>query len=320
MPTREAEPVIVLGAGIVGLATALTAQAAGHPVTLYTDRPYGATTSAKAAASFKPVEVAYNELAHTMLLASWEEFDRQVHDFPEWQHGVRMHTHWEAFTKPRAYPPYREVVRSFAELEGSGIPGRYPYAWRYRTFFVDITVYLGWLMNRFAEQGGRVVRLAEPLGDLGEVARLPVDVVFNCTGGGARALCDDPLVRPIKGQVLLTGPTPAMDWSISADGFYVYPRRFDTVLGGTTEVDVESETVDEAAVQKLIEGNRRILPHLNAAAVTRRYAGLRPYREGSVRLEAEQVNGTTIVHNYGHGGAGVTLCWGSARMAAGFLS
>jgi glycine/D-amino acid oxidase-like deaminating enzyme len=41
-------------------------------------------------------------------------------------------------------------------------------------------------------------------------------------------------------------------------------------------------------------------------------AGVRPYRNGSYRLEAETAAGKFIVHNYGHGGAGVTLSWGCA--------
>src|SRR3954449_5860309 len=41
-------------------------------------------------------------------------------------------------------------------------------------------------------------------------------------------------------------------------------------------------------------------------------AGVRPYRCGSYRLEAEAVSGGFVVHNYGHGGAGITLSWGCA--------
>jgi hypothetical protein len=41
-------------------------------------------------------------------------------------------------------------------------------------------------------------------------------------------------------------------------------------------------------------------------------AGLRPFREISYRLEPENVDGKFVVHNYGHGGAGITLSWGCA--------
>jgi|tagenome__1003787_1003787.scaffolds.fasta_scaffold20933534_3 D-amino-acid oxidase len=41
-------------------------------------------------------------------------------------------------------------------------------------------------------------------------------------------------------------------------------------------------------------------------------AGVRPYRSGSYRLDAETASGKFIVHNYGHGGAGITLSWGCA--------
>jgi D-amino-acid oxidase len=41
-------------------------------------------------------------------------------------------------------------------------------------------------------------------------------------------------------------------------------------------------------------------------------AGVRPYRRGSYRLDAESASGKFIVHNYGHGGAGITLSWGCA--------
>jgi hypothetical protein len=41
-------------------------------------------------------------------------------------------------------------------------------------------------------------------------------------------------------------------------------------------------------------------------------AGVRPFRNGSYRLDAETDSGKFIVHNYGHGGAGITLSWGCA--------
>ena len=41
-------------------------------------------------------------------------------------------------------------------------------------------------------------------------------------------------------------------------------------------------------------------------------AGLRPYRDVTYRLEPENVGDKFVVHNYGHGGAGITLSWGCA--------
>lgn len=45
-------------------------------------------------------------------------------------------------------------------------------------------------------------------------------------------------------------------------------------------------------------------------------AGVRPLRNGSYRLDAETDSGKFIVHNYGHGGAGITLSWGCAAKVA----
>ena len=41
----------------------------------------------------------------------------------------------------------------------------------------------------------------------------------------------------------------------------------------------------------------------------------RPFRAQGPRIEAERRHGKTIVHHYGHGGAGWSLSWGSARLA-----
>ncbi len=42
------------------------------------------------------------------------------------------------------------------------------------------------------------------------------------------------------------------------------------------------------------------------------WAGLRPYRD-PLRLESELLEGKLIVHNYGHGGSGITLAMGCAE-------
>ena len=53
-----------------------------------------------------------------------------------------------------------------------------------------------------------------------------------------------------------------------------------------------------------------------SATVIEHRVGLRPGRS-EVRLEVERAGGRTVIHNYGHGGAGFTLCWGCADEVAG---
>ena len=54
--------------------------------------------------------------------------------------------------------------------------------------------------------------------------------------------------------------------------------------------------------------------------VIRTVAGLRPYRPSGFVLRAERLDDKLLVHNYGHGGGGVTLSWGTARLAVDELT
>ncbi len=49
--------------------------------------------------------------------------------------------------------------------------------------------------------------------------------------------------------------------------------------------------------------------------IIRTVVGLRPYRDEGFVVEAERMGNKLLVHNYGHGGAGVTLSWGTSSLA-----
>ncbi len=55
--------------------------------------------------------------------------------------------------------------------------------------------------------------------------------------------------------------------------------------------------------------------HVAENRVIRTVVGLRPHRPSGFRVEREQVGDTVVVHNYGHGGGGITLSWGTAKLA-----
>ena len=54
---------------------------------------------------------------------------------------------------------------------------------------------------------------------------------------------------------------------------------------------------------------------VDPARVIRTVAGLRPYRASGFVVRREALGDKALVHNYGHGGAGITLSWGSSKLA-----
>jgi len=71
--------------------------------------------------------------------------------------------------------------------------------------------------------------------------------------------------------------------------------------------------IDPAVTSRIVAECSRVLNIGNPVVLAGR-VGLRPFRKSGVRLEGDRLNdGRTVIHNYGHGGAGFTLSWGCAR-------
>ena len=68
--------------------------------------------------------------------------------------------------------------------------------------------------------------------------------------------------------------------------------------------------------------NARHFTPVNVARdrVIRTVVGLRPYRPSGFVVRAESLGDKLLVHNYGHGGGGMTLSWGTARLSADLVS
>ena len=60
-------------------------------------------------------------------------------------------------------------------------------------------------------------------------------------------------------------------------------------------------------------------PELDRSKIVGKAVGLRPSRS-EVRLEVDRSDGRMVIHNYGHGGAGVTLSWGCADEVVDLVS
>jgi D-amino-acid oxidase len=93
-------------------------------------------------------------------------------------------------------------------------------------------------------------------------------------------------------------------------------------LGGLGALGLAGCVTPQAATPiALATGPRFVVPPLaplkmRTDRITKVTVCLRPFRDAGPRLDVEQVAGKRVVHNYGHGGSGWSLSWGSAQIAA----
>lgn len=152
---------------------------------------------------------------------------------------------------------------------------------------------------------------------LHEVLDLAPDVVVNAAGMAAGALVGDETVFPVRGQIVrVTNPGLCLsvrDEEHPGGRAYVHPRSKDCILGGTLEVGSWHTEPDFAQTAAILDRCIDIAPQLAAARVLETVVGLRPGRP-EVRLELDRgLLPVPVIHDYGHGGAGITLGWGCAH-------
>jgi D-amino-acid oxidase len=293
--------VLVVGAGVIGLTAAIRLREAGVPADVVARERPEATTSAVAAALWYPYRAFPRERLAGWSARGFEVLSDLARD-PD--SGVRMRWGTERIGGDAEDPWWREAVPTFARTAAG---------WRFEAPVADMSVHLPWLAGRLAALGGTVGLAA--LGSVDEaLARAPV--VVNCAGLGAREIAGDASMVAVRGQILRVGGVAVDEWLLDqADPealLYVVPRERDVVLGGTA-VDGDEDLRPDPDVARASRARcEAAMPALRGARVLGETVGLRPGRP-AVRLDAEARPGGTVVHCYGHGGAGVTLAWGCAE-------
>ncbi|MFC7012994.1 FAD-dependent oxidoreductase [Streptomyces viridiviolaceus] len=312
MGTELGDEVVVIGGGVIGLTTAVVLAERGSRVRLWTRDPVERTTSAVAGALWWPYRIEPVASARRWALDSLGVYE-ELAQRPE-RTGVRMVEGvlgetdldevdgWAAARLPGLR------ASTAREYGGTGLWARLP--------LIDMSTHLPWLRERLLSAGGVVETRA--VDDLAQ-ARAPV--VVNCTGLGARDLVPDPSVRPVRGQLVVVENPGVRTWLVSTDPVsgemaYFFPQPGRLVLGGTAEEDSWAAEPDPAVAEAIVRRCAALRPEIAGARVLEHRVGLRPARD-TVRLEREPLpDGRLLVHNYGHGGGGVTVAWGCARTAS----
>ncbi|WP_329133272.1 FAD-dependent oxidoreductase [Streptomyces sp. NBC_01476] len=228
--------------------------------------------------------------------------------------GVRITPGIEASRHTGTPPDWATTLPGFLPCTPAALPPSFTTGYRFEVPLVDMPVYLAHLHTRLIATGATIAK--GKVTDLDDPRLGPV--VVNCAGLGSRQLANDSTLRPIRGQhVIVTNPGIteffSEDTGTSPDLLCIYPHGDTVVLGGTAVDGREDLNPDPAAADAILSRCTAVEPRLAGARVLAHRVGVRPTR-AVVRVEVEErPSGRTVLHNYGHGGAGVTLSWGCAR-------
>lgn len=323
--------ITVIGGGVIGLTSALRLKQAFHDrdVRLMAENIAVNTTSEGAGGLWKPFALSgtpdalVNRWGKETLEHYMEIYlsDQAVHA------GVLLTGAYELFEEENIrIPEWSSVVPGFRKLSSEEIlfydpSGRHRDGYRYETIVTEGKLYMQWILNHLNKLGVEIIEKKVTSIDEFDAS----EVVVNCTGLGARELVGDSSMYGIRGHVLrVHAPwvrhhveSHSLDASKPA---YIIPNTDTIVLGGTKQAGNEDRTYTEDDVQEILDRCQQVVPSLKSAKVLSSWVGIRPGREG-IRLELEKrQNGPSVIHNYGHGGSGLTLAWGCAGDVVDLMS
>lgn len=310
--TRHVDALVV-GAGVVGLTTAIALAEAGLATRVRAAAPPGQTTSFVAGAIWGPVRSSNSPRVHQWARTGLAVLSDLASD-P--RAAIRQVSGVEVATDLRRPPEWISILPSSRLLAPAEVPDGFASGWRYTAPIVTMPVYLDYLVERLTAAGA-AIDIGEPVTSL---RSLDAPLIVNCTGIGARDLVPDPAVVPLRGQVVIVSNPGIADFfrhpSDGVDSTYIFPHGDVVLLGGTSEEGAWDLAPRPSVTMRILRDCAAVDPRLRGAQVLAERVGLRPYRP-DVRLEAEALDdGRVLWHNYGHGGAGVTLAWGCAREIA----
>ena len=297
---------LVVGGGVSGLSTGIRLLEDGWIVDIWSSKFSPNTTSDVAAALWYPFLSAPVEKTNLWGSKTYDVL-KEFSTNPD--AGISMTQTYEYFREIQEDPSWKDSVDNFKRLTDD-LPSNYIECFSFITPIIEMPIYLKWLTKKYNDLGGSLEQKT-----ISSFLELPsnFDVVVNCTGLEAGELTGDKEVYPIRGQILRVKTDISvmhLDQQIPTLA-YIVPRSNDMILGGVAQQDNWSLSPTDKDRNFILKKCSQIIPELKDVEIIEELVGLRPGRT-SVKLDKEIISNRTLIHNYGHGGSGVTLSWGCA--------
>ncbi|RLV85237.1 hypothetical protein JA9_000658 [Meyerozyma sp. JA9] len=348
--------IVVIGAGVVGLTNALEIKRAfpgvsvtivaknlpGDFTTEYTSPFAGANWDSFASVEEKELQemdaIGYRrliELSEEPAAGIWRKENILYFD----ETTVKQND------SSKLRPWFKSVVNNYRELDASELPEGAAWGYSFGGLVISVQIYLQYLIGECLREG-IVIKRTKELKSVQEARKLHssgknADTVINCAGilvsrlGGFK---DPSKSFPVLGQVLVTRNSlenievfQRVDPDYPNEIPYIFPRKEGgSIIGGCFRKEVGPGPVveDKELTKRLIERATKLVPQLTDTSyknnpphidVVRVQVGLRPFREGGIRIEQDSEH-EWLIHSYGAGAGGYQGSYGFSHKVVQLLS
>ncbi|HEX7872120.1 MAG TPA: FAD-dependent oxidoreductase [Sphingobium sp.] len=277
-----AKEVAVIGAGAIGLTSAITAQRMGLKVTIYAKDRFPDVRSARATGTWSPASrVAMQGSADAAFETKWERMTRATYAMHQGYVGlagnpVEWLDRYALSDTPPAKQPhtpitlpgggtdyfvdYEDKVKDLQPQQQLLAPGTHPFPAPFVRKTSSVMFNIADLMHQlemeFQVAGGRFVPMA--LASPADFAKIREKTIVNCTGYGARALMKDESVIPVRGQLAWLLPQEGVHYGVSYRKVSALARRDGIVIQHTGPDESQGfnstdETPDYAVAREAVD-------------------------------------------------------------------
>lgn len=337
---------LIVGAGVIGLATALELADSGAHVTIIDRGRVGQESSWAGGGILSPLmpwdyTAPVNDLVafSNQLYAGWvAELAQRTGLDAQWQRSGMLvlsptaperAADWCAVHgMPLSFRRGREIVPDLAQDQAAmWLPEiaqvrnpRLTQALLLALKARQVTILEETEMQQLQQSATRLTGIRTSTGPLSAAAVIITGGAWSQSILGDYALKVD--IRPVRGQMLLFKSTPGrLQHILFEQGTYIIPRLDGHVLTGSTVEDVGFDKSTTREARELLQGRAaHMLPWLLDAEFVQQWAGLRPGSPDSIPTIARHPFVDNLYINSGHFRYGVTMAPGSARLLANLLA